>query len=495
MVDFQLLGLAQRLTDDRSHARTVANVASFGAVDAGAPLSDARPDVLWTDSPDRPDRREPLSTDLRADLVVVGGGYTGLWAAWLARRQRPDLDVVLIERGHVGCAASGRNGGFLSSSLTHGLENGAARFGAENAELVRVGDDNFADYLDDARLLPVDPHIDVTGGLSVANRRWQVARLRKTYDLSRRHGVDVEWWDRDRTRNTVRSPTYESAIHQEKGEALVDPARLAWGLAGACEMAGVRIFEGTTLLGMERHGAGVAVRTDRGRLTCGSVVLGTGAFDSPIRGINRRVVPVYDYVLATEPLSADQWESIGWSGGQGISDQANQFHYYRPTRDRRILWGGYDAVFHNWGRTDESLEQRDRTHHLLAAHFFETFPQLEGLRFSHRWGGVIDTSMRFSVGFGSALDGRVAYAIGYTGLGVGATRFGAQVCLDLLHKPDSLLLDLGLVGRQLLPFPPEPVRTLGIQLTRRAIARADDNGGRRGAWLGLLDRLGLGFDS
>ena len=148
---------------------------------------------------------------------------------------------------------------------------------------------------------------------------------------------------------------------------------------------------------------------------CGSAVLGTGAFPSPVRAITRRVVPVYDYVLATEPLDDDQLAAIGWRGRQGISDAANQFHYYRLTADRRIVWGGYDAVFHNWGRIDPSLDQRPETHRKLAEHFFETFPQLEGLRFTHRWGGVIDTSTRFSVGFGTAFDGRVAYAVGYTG--------------------------------------------------------------------------------
>jgi glycine/D-amino acid oxidase-like deaminating enzyme len=239
----------------------------------------------------------------------------------------------------------------------------------------------------------------------------------------------------------------------------------------------------------------MSVRTDRGSVRCGAVVLATNAFRSPVRAVNRRVVPVYDYVLATEPLSAAQKEAIGWRHRQGVSDTTNQFHYYRITADDRIVWGGYDAVFYNGGRTDPSLDQRPETHRVLARHFFETFPQLEGLRFTHRWGGVIDTSTRFSVGFGTAHDGRVAYAVGYTGLGVGASRFGARVCVDLLYRPDAPLLDLSIVRKPLLPFPPEPVRTAGIQLTRRAIARADADQGRRGPWLRLLDALGLGFDS
>lgn len=467
----------------------------MGDVDLDTALAEARPEVLWLDSSTRPEPREPLAGPCRADLVVVGGGYTGLWAALHARRQHPSLDVVLIERDTIGAQASGRNGGFVSSSLTHGLENGVERFAGQIDRLLAAGRANFDGLVADVAELGIDAGLELTGALTVANRDWQVAGLEASVELHRRHGETVQWWDGDRVRSEIASPSYRGAMFQPEGEALVDPARLAWGLADACERLGVRLAEHTSLVGIERRGAGLSLRTDRGEITCGAAVLGTGAFPSPVRAIGRRVVPVYDYVLATEPLSDEQWRSVGWSGRQGISDAANQFHYYRVTDDGRIVWGGYDAVFHNWGRLDPSLDQRGETHRKLAQHFFETFPQLEGLRFSHRWGGVIDTSTRFSVGFGTAFDGRVAYAVGYTGLGVGATRFGGQVVVDLLHRPESELLELDLVRHRLLPFPPEPVRTAGIQLTRRAIARADAAEGRRGAWLRLLDRLGLGFDS
>lgn len=135
---------------------------------------------------------------------------------------------------------------------------------------------------------------------------------------------------------------------QTEGEALVDPARLGWGLAEACERLGVRIVDGTSLVDLERRGAGMAVRTDFGTIACGAAVLGAGAFASPVRAINRRVVPVYDYVLATEPLDrrADGIGRLARAAGR-LRQAANQFHYYRLTQDRRIVWGGYDAVFHN----------------------------------------------------------------------------------------------------------------------------------------------------
>lgn len=457
-------------------------------------LAEARPRVLWTDRGDAPPPLDPLPGDTRADLVVVGAGYTGLWAALRARADHPDLDVVVIDRSGIGHEASTRNGGFLSSSLTHGLENAVARFPDQVDQLQLAGRTNFAGLVADLEHHGIDCDLELVGQLSVANRPWQVEPLRDAATLLRAHGESVEVLERDEVRAEVCSPTYHLGVWQRSGEALVDPARLVWGLADAARRSGVRLHR-ATLRGIERRGAGLALRTDAGVLHSGAAILATGAFPSPVRAVNRRVVPVYDHVLATEPLDAAQRASLGWVRRQGLSDAANQFHYYRLTRDDRVVWGGYDAVFHNWGRIDTALEQRDETHEKLARHFVQTFPQLADVRFSHRWGGVIDTSTRFSVGFGTAFDGRVAYAVGYTGLGVGATRFGAQVCIDLLYRPESELLGLEMVRKRLLPFPPEPVRTAGIQLTRRAIAGADAHDGRRGPWLRLLDRLGLGFDS
>jgi len=194
-------------------------------------------------------------------------------------------------------------------------------------------------------------------------------------------------------------------------------------------------------------------------------------------------------------LSAEQLASLGWASRAGVGDMSNQFHYYRLSEDDRILWGGYDAIYHYGRRLGPSLDQRPETFDRLAEHFFATFPQLEGLRFTHRWGGAIDTCTRFCAFYGSALGGRVAYALGYTGLGVGATRFGAAVMLDLLDGTPTERTRLRMVRETPLPFPPEPLAWAGIELTRWSLARADERQGRRNLWLRALDRAGLGFDS
>jgi glycine/D-amino acid oxidase-like deaminating enzyme len=210
--------------------------------------------------------------------------------------------------------------------------------------------------------------------------------------------------------------------------------------------------------------------------------------------VRHYVAPVYDYCLVTEPLTAAQLDSIGWRNRQGLSDIPNQFHYYRLTSDNRILWGGYDAVYYWRGKVSAELESRPASWATLSRHFFETFPQLEDVNFTHVWGGAIDTCSRFCVFWGRALNGRVAYALGYTGLGVASSRFGGAVMLDLLHGQRSLATQTEFVRSKPLPFPPEPFRFLGIQATRWSLDR-EDRTGKRNAWLRVLDRLGLGFDS
>jgi hypothetical protein len=218
--------------------------------------------------------------------------------------------------------------------------------------------------------------------------------------------------------------------------------------------------------------------------------------DLAVVGAGFTGLPVYDYVLVTEPLTPAQKESIGWERRQGLSDAGHLFHYYRLTEDDRILWGGWDAIYHYGSRLSPQLEERPRTYLELADHFFGIFPQLEGLRFTHRWAGVIDTCSRFFAFFGTAIDRRVSYALGYTGLGVGAARFGARVALDLLEGERTELTQLEMVRRKPLPFPPEPLRSGVIQLTRWSIGRAEaDSEGERNLWLRTLGRFGFGFDS
>lgn len=427
--------------------------------------------------------------------MIVGGGLTGLWAALLAAEEAPSRDIVLLEARRIAEGASGRSGGFADPSITHGLENGLMHFPSEMEPLVELGRRNFQEMLDSLERHAIDADYEGHGKLEVAIAPAWVEDLQEHLETLERFGEDAVWLDKQAARAEVASPTYHAAVWNKSGGGVLDPARLCWGLREAVLRLGVRVFEGTPVHGLARSGASVDVRTPGGRLRARKVLLATNAFRSPLRRMRRAVIPVWDYALMTEPLAASHRDALGWKNRQGVGDSANQFHYYRLTADDRILWGGYDAIYHYASGLRPDHEQRPETFGLLARHFFETFPQLEGIRFSHRWGGPVGATTRFCMDTGCARDGRVAWAIGYTGLGIVASRFGARIALDRLDHADSPYMSLRMLRRRAIPWPLEPLRYLAIQLTRGALARADRNGGRRGPWLRLLDRLGLGFDS
>jgi glycine/D-amino acid oxidase-like deaminating enzyme len=450
---------------------------------------------FWLDDLPVREHHAPLGGAVEADLCIVGGGFTGLWAALQARCDDPSRSVVLIEADTCGAGASGRNGGFVSSSLTHGLANGVTRFEAEMPTLERLGLENFDGLVSDLARHGIGAEFEATGDLVVALEPHELEALKEEADLVGRFGHQAELLDRDAVRAQVESPTYLGALWLRSGSALVHPGKLVEGLRRVAVNLGVRIFESTPARAVRRDGAGAAVASDGGVVRAARVLLATSAYPPLLRSVRRYIAPVYDYVLVTEPLTPDQHAAVRWRERQGVSDSANQFHYYRLTRDDRIVWGGYDAVYRFGGEVAPRLDDHGPTFARLSQHFFTTFPQLRGIRFTHRWGGAIDTCSRFSVFFGTALSGRVAYAAGYTGLGVAASRFGARVALDLLDNQPSAATQLDYVRRRPVPFPPEPLRYAVIQLTRNRLAAADRRQGRRGIWLRTLDRLGLGFDS
>jgi glycine/D-amino acid oxidase-like deaminating enzyme len=460
-------------------------------------IADADQYPYWYEDVDEPDSNPTLVRTESCDLCVVGGGYTGLWTAIIAKERDPSRDVVLIDAHECGSAASGRNGGFMDASLTHGVGNGMARWPDEIEILEELGRRNLNEIEASIRKYRIDCDYERTGVIEVANKfhtPTYLDEVRQEYELLTRLGHQAEWLDAEAMQAQVHSPIYTGGLWTKDNCALVDPARLVWGLKAAAEQLGVRIYEDTKATELKRDGIGVIVTTPLGAIRAGKVALGTNAFKPVLKRLSSFIAPVYDYCMVTEPLSADQMASIGWANRQGLSDLANQFHYYRLTEDNRILWGGYDAIYYWGGKVSSELESRPETWAKLSRHFFETFPQLEDVTFTHMWGGVIDTSSRFTVFWGRAMNGRVGYALGYTGLGVAASRFGASVMLDQLYGRRSLATQTEFVKSRPLPFPPEPFRFVGIQATKWSMDR-EDKTGKRNLWLRSLDRMGLGFDS
>ena len=457
-------------------------------------FADAKPEPFWLNDPARPAPEPALTKDISTDLLVIGAGYTGLWTALLAKEADPSREVVLLEAGEAATGASGRNGGFVDASITHGFLNGLARWSREIATLEKLGQANLDAIEAAIARLGIECDYRRVGEIDIATEPYLLEEFEQIVELAKPYNVEFEILDREQLQQVVRSPIFLGGI-KRPGSSLVNPAHLAWGLRKACLDLGVQLFEKSPVTKLEEEKGIVIAHTPHGRVRARRVALATNAFPPLLKRISHYIVPVYDYALMTEPLTPAQRDAIGWHGREGLSDGNRQFHYFRTTADGRILWGGYDAVYHWNNGFGPHLEQRPESFARLAEHFFQAFPQLEGVRFTHKWGGAIDTCSRFSPFWGTAHHGKTAYSMGYTGLGVGATRFGALVLLDLLDNKKTERTALQFVKTKPLPFPPEPLRSLGIRLSQWSMQQADNNQGRENLWLKTMNWLGLGFDS
>ncbi len=437
---------------------------------------------------------EPLRGDSTVDLAIVGGGFTGLWTAILAREQHPEISIALIEARDLGYGASARNGGFISESLTHGIAHGVAMWPEELPLLLELGRLNFKEIQDFLAAAGEDVELVACGKTAVATRAHEVESLRAAHELHLEWGEDSTLLSADEVRADINSPTYLAGMRLRTGSGLVNPAKLVNALARAAIKGGIQIYTQTPVTSLRELTSTVHLTTPLGQLSAQRVVLATNAF-TPLRSsIKHRVMPIFDHVLATRILTEDELSSLGWPENQGVTDSGNQFHYYRKTADNRILWGGYDANYYFGNDTSPAREQRRSSHELLARQFFDTFPTLSDVTFEYAWAGLIDSTSRFTPFYELSRSGRVGTVVGFTGLGVGSSRFGAKVILDLLWNRDTALTRLEMVRKKPIPVPPEPLRFPIIAFTRAMLTR-EDRTGKRGLYLKLLDLFGVGFNS
>ena len=465
-----------------------------------AALNDAVARPLWHDPEIMPEPQPALVKDEKCELLIVGGGFTGLWAAMQAKERRPDADIVLIEQTFVGDGASGRCGGFLNPDLAHGESNTDAHFPGEGERLEELGEQNIKEYIETLEKYNIDARYEKVGVTEVALNADMAAKLRQDYEKAEAEGSDVVWLEGAELQQHVNSPLIQAALWYRDGlGGVVDPARVCWGLKDVLmNQLGVRIYEGTKLLNLQPVGKdSMVANCEFAQVHADKVLLATNAFKNEIGRARRSVIPVWDYQICTEPLTEEQLERVKWGKPESrhaLADYNNMFHYFRLTKDNRITWGGGGAVRYYFNNgTDRKYMDAQPRYEQLAQEFFEYFPELHDVKFSNKWGGIIATSTRFCMVPGSVFDGRVAWAIGYTGLGVGATRFGARIGIEMLGYEPSDILDMQFVKKRALPWAPEPFRWFGVKMTQQALIKADKNNGKRGLWLQFLDALGLGF--
>lgn len=453
-------------------------------------LADLAFTSFWLDREDGPEAQQPLTGRTDADLLIVGGGFTGLWAAILAKEADPDRDVVVIEAETVASGASGRPGGIVSTSIMHGLANALRVFPDDLERLEALGRENAIGFRQALERYGIDADLEWNGEMTVAIGKGGIAVIDREEELHRRYGHDVVRLDRAAVRAELDSPLFEAGLWSKRDSGILHPGKLAFGLKRAALASGVRLFEQTPLTRIEEGRAGVRAITAHGEVHAQKILLATNAFAAGHPHIRRRVAMIRDRILMTEPLDAEQLARIGWRNRQGVYDTRTQLNYMRLTADDRMLFGGRLGVFMKAPR-DPVQDRTVGPYRRLASAFQKTFPQLDDIRFTHAWSGPIALTTRMAVHVQRYFGGRVIYAGGYSGFGIAASRFGAAIglaILDDVQRPETSMAFAATLPRRI---PPEPFRYLGAAITMHALDRADDRGGWRRCWLRLMAAMGF----
>jgi len=444
----------------------------------------------WLDNEAAPEAHASLTEDIDCDLLIVGAGFTGLWAALHAKETNPERDVVIIEAQCIAIGASGRPAAILSASVMHGLANASRLFPDEMEELERLGKENMDGFKATIEKYKIDCDIEWGGELTVAIGDEGLPDIESEYKLYKKYGHDAHLLDKKAIQNEINSPLFHGGLWSKKRSGTVHPAKLAWGLKQAALDLGVRIYEYTPLVNSTHLKPGVLVKTPKGSVKANKVLLATNAFAAGSKKITQRVSAIRDRIVVTEPLTAAQMADIGWKNRQGIYDTRTQLNYMRLTADNRILFGGRLGYFFN-NDTDPKDDKSANNFLPLVDKFYKTFPSLTEVKFSHAWSGPIALTTRMAVHFQHYHQGDMIYAGGYSGFGVTATRFGSRVGLSILDKTDIPETKLAFANSLPGYIPPEPFRWIGAKLTMYALDTVDEKGGWRKPWVRLVEKMGF----
>jgi glycine/D-amino acid oxidase-like deaminating enzyme len=409
----------------------------------------------WRDIGGLPTARPALPGDLQVDVAIVGAGYTGLWTAYALAKAQPDLRIAVLERRFAGFGASGRNGGWLTNSVTGGRE----RYGREGGiRQQRAMNETVDEVIRVAEEEGIDAGIRKGGELNIARGAAQLARLDAEYaSATRWPGTDVERWDASRTQRAVQVGGALAGLWHPHC-ARIHPVRLVTGLAAAVERLGVRIYEDTEVTAISPGRA----ETARGTVSADAVIRATEGFTPDLRGEHRTWLPMNSSMIVTAPLPTAAWDEIGWTDAATLGDFAHVYMYAQRTSDGRIAFGGRGVPYRYGSRVDTDGTTQERTVASLTALLREFFPAASDVPIDHAWAGVLGVPRDWAatVGFDRATG--LGWAGGYVGTGVATTNLAGRTLADLVLGRDSDLVHLPWVGHRANRWEVEPLRWLAV---------------------------------
>ena len=419
---------------------------------------------------------------MRADVCIVGAGFTGLWTAYYLKKAAPSLRVVVLEQRYAGFGASGRNGGWLTNSVTGGREQYIATHGRDGAQAMQSAmTETVHEVMRVADAEGIDADIVLGGELNVARNAAQLGRLRAWAE------GEAEWTDVDAELLDAAQASARIAVSQTLGGlwqphcARIQPAKLVRGLAAVVEALGVELYEGTPVTAIEPRSSGRPARavTSRGAVDAEVVVRATEGFTARMPGAHRAWVPLNSSLIVTEPLSDAQWDAIGWANRDTLGDLAHVYMYAQRTADGRIAFGGRGVPYHWGSRFDENGATPQVTVRSLRELLVRFFPVLADVRVERAWSGVLGVPRDWSATVGLDRESGLGWAGGYVGTGVTATNLAGRTLTDLVLQRDTPIAALPWVGHRVRNWEVEPLRFIAVNGLYKAYGvadRAEDRG-------------------
>ncbi|MEU0970594.1 FAD-binding oxidoreductase [Streptomyces sp. NPDC005917] len=419
---------------------------------------------FWYANDGLPAVREPLAGDASADVVIVGGGYTGLWTAYYLKKAAPFLRITVLEQKFCGYGASGRNGGWLYNGIA-GRDRYAALHGREAAvRLQKAMTETVDEVVAVAAAERIDADLHKGGVLEVATTPAQLARLRAFHEHELSYGeMDRELYGAGETRKRIRVADAVGSTWTPHG-ARLHPVKLVKGLVAAVEALGVQIHESTPVTEIRPQHA----VTPYGTVRAPYVLRCTEGFTANLKGQKRTWLPMNSSMLATEPLTEEQWESVGWQGLETLGDMAHAYMYAQRTADGRIALGGRGVPYRFGSRTDNDGRTQEATIEALREILVRFFPSLSGVGIEHAWSGVLGVPRDWCATVTLDRSTGLGWAGGYVGSGVATTNLAARTLRDLVQLDSGQggrteLTELPWVDHKVRKWEPEPFRWLGVQ--------------------------------
>jgi len=425
---------------------------------------------FWLESTDYQEN-EPLNENIKIDVAIVGGGFTGLSTALFLKKYDPSIQVAILESEVIGFGASGRNAGFSMTLFGLTLSLTSLRFGKQKAlqahQYMEKAVDLVQQLIDEYNM---DSDYEHNGFLRVATTKIYEKRILNEIKLANKLGIKgIEWMDQKTLKEHINSPLFRGAWWEPRS-GLLNPAKHARSLKKILQSKGVKIYERTPVIEIRKNKS-FNLKTPNGLVEAEKLVLATNAYSLLIPQLKRKQLPVFTYIVLTEPLSEKHFREIGWKNRQGIEDARNLVHYYRLTKDNRLLMGGRDISL-TFG-SNINRDTNSKIFKKLEEDIIKTFPSLKGIKITHRWGGPVSATLDLAPAIGFLGDKRAIYSVGCLGHGVSLSHMNGWTIADLLLEKKTERTETFFVNRNIIPLPPEPLRFLVCQAMKSYLKLED----------------------